>query len=82
MSDEGTEQAIGHVLDALNVTATLNEGELVAGAVVLLKVLQEDGETRLSLTYSDGLGWIERIGMLRVAELVDNGSSTLGSHAE
>lgn len=70
------EQPIGHVLDALGISARVEDGELVAGAVVLLKVLQENGDTRLSLTHSDGLGWIERAGMLRVAELIESSMPT------
>ncbi|QXE36199.1 hypothetical protein KQY30_20085 [Streptomyces sp. GMY02] len=68
---------IGDVLDGLGIRATVNEGELVAGALVLLKVIDEDGDTRLSLAHSDGLGWIERAGMLRVAETLET-TSTLG----
>jgi hypothetical protein len=79
VSGQTDEQTIGHVLDALNVTARVDEGELVAGAVVLLKILQEDGDTRLSMTYSDGLGWIERVGMLRVAEVIESGTPSVGS---
>jgi hypothetical protein len=68
----GTEvRPVGDVIDGLGVRATIEPGELVAGAMVLLKVVQEDGDTRLSLAYSDGLGWIERAGMLRVAEQVE-----------
>ncbi|MEV8395590.1 MULTISPECIES: hypothetical protein [Terrabacteria group] len=68
---------VGDVLDGLGIRATVGEGELVAGALVLLKVLEADGATRLSMAYSDGLGWIERAGMLRVAETLET-SSTLG----
>ena len=75
----GTEtRPIGDVLDALGITATLDPGELVAGAVVLLKVVQKDGLTRLSLAYSDGLGWIERTGMLHVAEHIETTSASSG----
>jgi hypothetical protein len=66
---------IGGVLDGLGITASLDAGELVAGAMVLLKVLQEDGRIRLSMVHSDGLGWIERAGMLRVAEVIETGSA-------
>lgn len=63
---------IGDVLDSLGIEASLSEGELVAGAIVLLKVIDTDGDTRLSCSHSDGLGWIERCGMLRVAEQVES----------
>jgi hypothetical protein len=55
-----TTRPIGDVLDSLGIEATVEPGELVAGAVVLLKVVQTNGETRLSLTHQ-GIGWIERV---------------------
>lgn len=66
---------IGDVLDSLGITATLEDDELVAGAIVLLKIIQADGQTRLSMANSDGLGWIERAGMLRLAETIETGSA-------
>lgn len=77
--DENAEtptRSIGDIIDSLGIEATVREGELVAAAIVLLKVIEENGDTRLSLTYSDGLGWIERAGMLRVAEILETGSAT------
>jgi hypothetical protein len=68
------QQPIGDVIDGLGITSAISEGELVAGAVVLFKVLQADGSIRLSLSHSEGLGWIERAGMLRVAEVLESGS--------
>lgn len=75
MSDDA--RPIGDVLDGLGIRATLNEGELVAGAMVLLKVIDTDGDARLSMAYSDGLGWIERAGMLRIAEGMESGTVKL-----
>lgn len=65
------EQPIGDVLDALGITASIEPDDLVAGAVVLLKVIKADGATRLSLAHSQGLGRIERIGMLRITEQLE-----------
>jgi len=65
---------IGDVLDSLGIEATVEPGELVAGAMVLLKVVQADGDTRLSLAHQ-GIGWIERVGMLRVAETIESRST-------
>ncbi|MCX5601612.1 hypothetical protein OOK29_26020 [Streptomyces phaeochromogenes] len=62
------------MIDGLGVEARIAEGELVAGAIVLLKVLDAEGSTRLTLASSDGLGWIERVGMLRVAEATETSS--------
>ncbi|WP_432136819.1 hypothetical protein [Streptomyces sp. bgisy154] len=69
----GTEtRPIGDVVDSLGIRATVDDGELVAGAIVILKVIDKDGATRLSLAHSEGLCWIERCGMLRVAERLES----------
>lgn len=74
MSDE--RQPIGALLDGLGIKADLDEDELVASAIVLLKVHQPDNRTRLAMLYSEGLGWIERAGMLHVALAVDTAETT------
>lgn len=61
-------QHLGDLIDSLGVTQRVRERELVASAVVLLKVVDEDGEVSLRAAWSDGMSWIERIGMLRAAE--------------
>jgi len=37
-------EPIGNLLDGLGLDLDLDEGELVAGAIVLLKTVDEDGE--------------------------------------
>lgn len=64
-------EPIGSLLDSLGVEVTRNEGELFAGAVVLLKVVAQDGSVTLRTCASDGLSWIERVGMFRTAEQSD-----------
>ena len=71
---ESPTRPIGDVLDSLGIEATLDPDELVAGAVVLLKIVEVDGSTRLSVAHQ-GIGWIERVGMLRVAETIESGSA-------
>jgi len=61
-------EPIGNLLDSLGIEHSPEEGELVAGAIVLLKVIDPEGRTALRLAWSDGLSWIERCGMFRVAE--------------
>ena len=70
------EQPIGDILDGLGIVATVEPGTLVASAIVILKTVLPDGQTRLSVAYSDGLGWIERAGMLHVAASVDLADTT------
>ena len=72
-------KAIGDLIDALGIEASVGPGELVSGAIVILKVVQADGSTRLSMVPSDGLGWIERAGMLRVAEQMEATSGFAGN---
>jgi hypothetical protein len=76
-----TEQPIGDVLNSLGVTADIGDGELVASAVVLLRVIDDDGRERLSLHHSEGQGWLERVGMLRTAEAVEVGEVTQSGDA-
>lgn len=62
---------IGDLIDSLGVEREDVEGELVAGAVVLLKTIDPDGRVGLSLLGSDGMSWVEKIGMLRAAEQIE-----------
>ena len=64
-------EPIGNLLDSLGVEVSLEEGDLAACAIVLLKVIDVDGSVRLQTCTSDGLSWIERLGMLRAAEHVE-----------
>lgn len=59
---------IGPLLDGLGVTSQLDDDDLVESAVVLLKVIEADGEVRISVATTPGVSFIERIGMLRIAE--------------
>lgn len=70
MTDQ-PEQPLGPIIDGLGCTPSLEEDDLVAAAVVVMKVIEPNGTVRLSISWSDGLGWIERLGMLRAAERID-----------
>lgn len=63
-----TQQQIGPVLDGLGVTIDLDEGDLVASSMVLSKVVDADGDVSLHITYSDGLSWIDQMGLLAAAQ--------------
>ena len=64
-------EPIGNLLDSLGVTHTPDDDELISGAVVLLKVVDTEGNVTLRCCFSDGMSWIERLGMLRAAEQSD-----------
>lgn len=65
-----TDQMIGDVLDGLGITLDLDDGDLVASALVLAKVVGEDGEVSLFVGQSDGLSWLEQIGLVTAAQQV------------
>lgn len=50
---------------------TLNDGELVAGAVVIVKVIDEDNNVGLQIRHS-GVNWLERGKMMQAAALVED----------
>ena len=58
---------IGQLLDSLGVTSTIAPDDLPVSALVLLKVVDADGDVRLAAAWSDGMDWITRLGMLAAA---------------
>lgn len=62
------EQKIGEVLDGLGITLDLDDGDLVASALVLAKVVGEDGQVSLFVGESEGLSWLEQIGLVTAAQ--------------
>lgn len=69
------DRSIGSILDGLGCGLDLDEDDLVASAVVVLKVVDaKGGRERLATCSSEGISWPERIGMLRVVEQVELGT--------
>lgn len=62
------QQPLGELIDRLGVTQQVDQDETVCGAVVLLTVEEPDGHLSLRCAWSEGMSWIERIGLLRAAE--------------
>ena len=60
-------QPIGQLLDSLGVTSTIAPDDLPVAALVLLKVVNANGDVRLAAAWSDGMDWITRLGMLTAA---------------
>lgn len=73
-------EPIGNLLDSLGLDLDLDEKELVAGAIVLLKTIDEDGEVGLRVRWSDGMGYLERIGMLHAGQIIE--TTNLGNNCE
>ncbi len=61
-------QELGELIDQLGVRQQIDPDENVCGAVVLLTVEEPDGHVSLRCAWSEGMTWIERIGVLRAAE--------------
>lgn len=61
---------LGPTLNALGVRHDAGE-EFITDAVVILKTVDGDGKARLALAWSEGMSWIERVGMLRTAEQLE-----------
>lgn len=55
---------IGEIIDGLGVISSLEDGELVSEAMVIMCVIDEDGVERLAVAWSEGMSWIKRSGML------------------
>ncbi|MCX4571518.1 hypothetical protein OOK48_34940 [Streptomyces viridodiastaticus] len=70
-----TEQPIGAILDGLGATIDLDDGDLVASAFVIAKVVEANGDVSLALASSDGLSWIEQNGLLASAQQIVNQTS-------
>lgn len=60
-------QPLGTILDTLDVNATIDPDDLVEAAVVILKVIEPDGDVRLTVGWTQGMSWLERRGMVESA---------------
>jgi hypothetical protein len=73
------EQRLGQLIDSLGITHEVRADEKVSGAVVLLTVQEPDGHMSLRCAWSEGMTWVERLGLLRAAEraeLPEDGAHT------
>jgi hypothetical protein len=61
------EHPVGQVLDGLGVTATIRDEDLIASAIVVLRVIGPTGAERLAVARSTGLRDIETAGLLHLA---------------
>jgi hypothetical protein len=61
------DQRIGQTVDALGVTADLDDEDMVTDCIVLLKVLQADGSIAMSIGTTDTTDWINQKGLLHSA---------------
>ncbi len=64
------DQPAGPILDGLGVTIDLNKGDLVSDAVVIAKVITEDGSVTVSLSSSESMSWLDQFGLIAAAHRV------------
>jgi hypothetical protein len=65
-----TEQPIGPILDGLGTTIDLDDGDLVASAMVIVKVVEANGDVSLAFCLSEGLSWVDQNGLMASAQQV------------
>jgi hypothetical protein len=66
------EQPIGPILDGLGVKLDIDDGDLVESAVVLAKVVLPDGRVSVALSDSEGMSWLEQLGLIAAATQIVN----------
>ena len=65
--------SIGQIVDAEGVAFDLDDGDLVAGVVVLAKIVNAvDGSVTLGLGSSESNSWLEDLGLITAALQVVN----------
>lgn len=62
-----SEQPAGPILDGLGVTLDLDDGDLIASAVVVAKVVNGEGEVTLLIADSEGMSWLDQRGLIAAA---------------
>jgi hypothetical protein len=63
------------IIAAQGVDLDLEEGDLVAGVVVIAKVVTADGGVTVNLGSSEGMTWLDQLGLLVAAnDIVRPGS--------
>ncbi|MET0416042.1 MAG: hypothetical protein ABW022_08480 [Actinoplanes sp.] len=66
------EQPIGPILDGLGVTIDLPDGALVEAAVVTAKVVHADGSVAVALSDSEGMSWLDQLGLVSASAQIVN----------
>ena len=64
--------ALSELLEALGLECPTREGELISDGVLLLEVIDSDGDVVLRQCNTPGQSWIKRLGMLRAAEVSEH----------
>lgn len=65
------------MLDAIGLTADIDEGDMPVDAIVVLKVIKADGSVSLVKGRSEAVDWITALGMVTAAQAVENSGYAL-----
>lgn len=58
---------IGETLDSLGITADLEEGDMIVTAVVLLRVVDKDGDAGFVMTRDEAATWMDEFLLIKLA---------------
>jgi hypothetical protein len=61
------EQPAAPILDGLHLTLDLADGDLVANAVVVAKVVADDGQVGVVISNSEGTSWLDQLALIVAA---------------
>lgn len=61
------EQPAGPIVDGLGVTIDLADGDLVADALVIAKVVDENGNVSVSVSSNPSMSWLDELGLIVAA---------------
>lgn len=64
------DQQAGPILDGLGITLSLEDGDLIASALVLAKVVKADGQVALLIEDSEGMSWLDQLGLVSAADAI------------
>lgn len=69
-----SDPTIGRIIDQLGVSMTsLGDDRVITDVIVIAKTIgMDEGDVSLYTAHSDGISWIEKVGMLRAAETIEN----------
>ncbi|MFE6126653.1 hypothetical protein ACFQ6Q_00050 [Streptomyces sp. NPDC056437] len=58
---------IGQLLDTLNVTAQIDDGDMTTDVLVIMKIVRPDGTVAIVLGESEATDWITQKGLIGAA---------------
>lgn len=62
-----SEHQAGPIIDGLGITFELNDGDLIASALVVAKVVNAEGKVTLLIADSEGMTWLDQLGLITAA---------------